>query len=193
MKNIFLLVFTLLLLSSCGDEEAQAPVTLSDTTKKTEAVQSQRYSYILNTLQNRDLNITVEDNNLFVQQAKTPLVLINLFTSWCIPCRGQLPYLKELQKIYKDDLYIVGLLVNDKANDREINTLLKSYHINYFVSQIGVDNKLLKHLTTVLELPKNYTIPLSILYKDGKLFRYYEGAIPMEMLEVEIKNAQKIL
>jgi len=193
LKNIFLLALIVLLFTSCNDEEAQSSVTLADVAKTTETNTSKNHTYLLSDFQNRDLNIRVEDKKLFVQEVKTSLVLINLFASWCIPCKGQLPYLKELQKIHKDDLSIIGLLVNDSTKREDIDTLLKRYHINYSVSQTKANDKLLKYLTTILELPQNYTIPLSILYKDGKLFRYYEGAIPMEMLEIEIKNAQKIL
>ena len=47
------------------------------------------------------------DNNKFT--------LVNIWSSWCVPCRSEHPILKSLSK--NSDLYILGLNYKDKKNN----------------------------------------------------------------------------
>ena len=43
-------------------------------------------------------------------------------------------------------------------------------------------------LTPKLGLPKDFPMPLTILFVRGKYFTHYEGMIPEEMIESDIKQ-----
>ena len=48
-------------------------------------------------------------------------------------------------------------------------------------------------LASTLDLPKNFPIPLTVIYVEGKYFTHYEGSVPVEMIEYDIQQAKKQL
>ncbi len=198
LRDIFLLLSMILLLfNGCSKKEEQDNnITTKKKMLKSEKVcrdKNQTISFVLKDMKSRELNITTIDGRVLTPQIRQPLVLFNLFSSWCKPCMGQMPYLNELQKIYQNDLFVVGILIPTKEDKESVARELKESLIEYFVSYSSDNSLFINYLTRVLQLPQKFSIPLSVLYKNGRLYRYYEGAVPMEMLEIEIINAKKLL
>jgi thiol-disulfide isomerase/thioredoxin len=187
----------LLLFNGCSKKEEQDNnITTKENILKTKERyidKNQTISFLLTDMRDRELNITTIDGRVLTPQIRQPLVLFNLFSSWCKPCMGQMPYLNELQKMYQNDLFVVGVLIPTKEDKDRVAKTLKESLIEYFVSYSSDNSLFINYITRVLELPKKFSIPLSVLYKNGRLYRYYEGAVPMEMLEIEIINAKKLL
>jgi thiol-disulfide isomerase/thioredoxin len=192
LKNLYILVI-LITLYGCNNNQTKDDINIS---KKSINKIDKSEHFTLKNSKGRELNISIQGDNLLSVNSdniKEKIVLINIFSSWCKPCMGQIPYLAEIQKRESEDLLIIGLSINDDKSSKELNTIFENSGIRYFISTdkdnyLFVDNLVLK-----LKLTKNFSIPLSIIYKEGKLFRYYQGAMPMEMLQIEIKNAKKLL
>ena len=168
------------------EEEESAENILND---KTDEIL--HYDFVLKNLQGREQNITLDNGQLTFEGIDKPLILINFFATWCHPCRAELPYLSQLKTKYRKELTVIGVLVNDEQNSTEFGKFLKKYGVKYFVSLTKENDLLAEQIVKSLGLPENYSIPLSILYKNGKLYRYYEGAMPMKMLDNEIRQARK--
>ncbi len=197
LKNIFFLFLLLVLIAGCSKQDdsnnKDTNKTLPNTIETQEDDFNKTVSFLLIDKKDRELNVTAIRNTMSTDQIKQPLVLFNLFSSLCKPCMGQMPYLNEVQRMYQDKLFVIGILVPSQEDTDQVAKELHEAFIEYFISY-SIDNSLLiEYFRRVLKLPQNFSMPLSILYKDGKLYRYYEGALPMEMLEIEIKNAQKLL
>jgi len=194
LKNLYI-SFILLILYGCGENQIEENKNISGHKEEKIISKSDKQEYIsLINSKGRELNISIQNNNgLSIINTKENIVLINIFASWCKPCMGQIPYLAEIQKRESKDLLIIGLTVNDDKSSKELDSIFENSGIRYFIST-KKDNKIfVNKIIEQLKLTQNFSIPLSIIYKEGKLFRYYEGAIPMEMLQVEIKNAKKLL
>jgi len=196
MRSITLLLFSLLLsllilLTGCGKKEGSteenATVQGSETTIGTPSARS----FLLQGTDHRECNLTIRGSTLSCLERDQSLMLINLFASWCPPCRAEIPALNTLQRAYAKDLFVIGILVNDEMNRTQIDAFMEKYGGDYFVSNTREDRAFVSHLIKNLKLPENYPIPLSILYRDGKLYRYYEGAMPIEMMKNEIDKALK--
>jgi thiol-disulfide isomerase/thioredoxin len=146
---------------------------------------------ILKSIKDETHSVILDENRFILNDVKKPIVLVNFFSTWCPPCRGQLPYFEDLQKKYKKDLFIVGILVNDDANATQLEKFYKKYHMGYFVST-NIENE---YITTkaakALELDENITLPLTILYKNGNYYTHYEGVVPVEMIDHDIHTALK--
>ena len=56
-------------------------------------------------------------------------VVINLWATWCGPCRVEIPHLVELQQRYRDDLVIVGIDVLDEFD--RVPKFAESMKVNY--------------------------------------------------------------
>ncbi|MEA3456635.1 MAG: TlpA disulfide reductase family protein [Campylobacterota bacterium] len=204
MKYISLLLSLLLVffLTACskkdGQREQTAPgtaedVNISDLNQSSLQAEEVVRSFILTDVDGRDLNITIDGDTMIFPDIEQPLLLLNFFATWCPPCRGELLSLSHLQKKHAKDLFVVGVLFNDEQNSTQLRHLMEKYDANYFISHASDNDDLAAEVTKRLELPENFSIPLSVLYKNGKLYRYYEGAMPIEMIDNELKQAIKQL
>ncbi len=147
---------------------------------------------LLNT-KSKSHKVTLSNDQVIFQHNKKEIVLINLFATWCPPCIGELAYLNSLQKKYSNDLFIVGVLTNDYIDTPSLESFIAKHEINYFISNSPHNNAFSGRLATTLDLPQNFSIPLIVMYVDGTYFTHYEGAVPVEMIEYDIKQAQKQL
>ncbi len=57
-------------------------------------------------------------------------VLVNLWATWCAPCRAEMPELQELHEMFGDELTMFGVSI-DRAGSEEL--------IKGFVEDVGVD------------------------------------------------------
>lgn len=203
MKNISLLLVLLaaFFLTACNkksdsQEQSRPSKTIQQSNTKDgndSSPQSDEkpQTFTLTDIDERDLTLTIEGNTATFRNIVQPLVLINFFATWCPPCRAELPDLSQLQKNHAKELFVIGVLVNDEQNSTQLRLFMKTYGANYFISHTKDNENLTAHIIKKLKLPENFPIPLSILYRNGKFFRYYEGAMPIEMIENELKQALK--
>ena len=150
-------------------------------------------TFILLDTKSKSRKITFSDEKLIFPRYSKSIVIINLFATWCPPCIGGLPSLNILQKKYKDDLSIIGILVHDNINNATLESFIAKHEINYFTSSSPHNNAFSGRLVDTLHLPSNFSIPLTAIYVDGKYFTHYEGSVPLEMIEYDIQQAQKQL
>ncbi len=137
--------------------------------------------------------VAISDKKVMFQNTTQPIVMVNLFATWCPPCIGAIPYLNDLQKKYTEELFVVGILTHDTITQDALGTFMAKNQINYFISN-GTDNDAFAaSLATTLHLPKNFPIPLTVMYVGGEYFTHYEGAVPVEMIEYDIEQAKKQL
>ena len=157
--------------------------------EKKAAERSKKYSFVLSDINDSNRTISIENKHITISDVAEKLILINFFATWCPPCKGEIPYLADLQKKYDANLFIAGILVNDPIETENLKTFISQYAINYFVSNATQNEPLVKMAVKRLQLEENYPLPLTILFKNGNYYSHYEGAVPMEMLEHDIKNA----
>lgn len=69
-----------------------------------------------------------QENNLNKYRGK--IVILDLFATWCPPCRMEIPHFVELQNEYKDNVAVVGLSYDQGNNDKVIS-FAKEMNINY--------------------------------------------------------------
>jgi len=194
MKNIFYIFILILSLSilGCGDNEQQKIPKLIDTNRDiTKKTPIKEYNFIFTNLENQTQTIKVKNNFYSFPKIKQPIVLINFLATWCPPCIGQIPHLNNLQKKYKDNLYILGTLIyDDGIKDKDLDKFITSQKINFFVSKdINSSIKFGNFIAPKLQLKPNFSLPLMIVFLNGKYYTHYEGSIPEEMIESDIKQA----
>ena len=186
-----LLLFTLMGCSKKGESEENATIASQkegNVSRFGSSLSSRGRSFFLKDIDDRELNITIGEKEIESRDIDQSLILLNFFATWCPPCRGELPDFSQLQRKYAKDLFIIGILVNDEQNSTQLRSFMERYGANYFISYSKTNDELSAQVIRDLNLSENFPIPLSVLYNNGKFYRYYEGAIPVEMMENELRQ-----
>jgi len=123
---------------------------------------------------------TLEGKPLSLAEYKSKVILLNFWATWCGPCRAEIPDLVEMQKKYKDQLQIIGLVVDD--DDQEaVKKFVEEFGINY---PVAIANDALR-----LEYGGIPALPTSfVLDAEGRVVQKHEGLRDPALYEVEIRS-----
>ncbi len=203
-KNLLLTTILLFFIVGCEDKKSQkTEETYTNTTREIKIQEVQKTpeipeilkesldTLILSGIEEKSHTITISDKSISSNDILQPIILINLFSTWCSPCLGEISYLSDLQEKYKNNLFIIGILVNDEQNINNLQEFINKYNINYFISNSKQNDTISTKLAKALQLPKNFSLPLTIIYKDGNYYTHYEGGVPIEMITHDIQQAIK--
>lgn len=123
-------------------------------------VEKEKYSLYENLFQ--EISVTSSKGTTYVlKDIKTPIVLINFWASWCVPCLKEFPSLVEFQTKYKDRVTVIG--INGDEEDPLANTqkIEKKYKLNF--------ESVLDPASVTSNKFMINTYPVSILYYKGKV------------------------
>ena len=115
------------------------------------------------------------DDSIFkLDEKKGNVILLNLWATWCGPCRGEMPHLNEMQDTYRaKNFEIVGLNTDDESVE-DINKFAEEMKLNYTMAY--ADGAMMKEL---INLSKFQGIPQSFLIdREGRLRGVFLGGGP---------------
>lgn len=127
-----------------------------------------------------DIQVKDLDNkDLSLQANKGKVVLLNFWATWCGPCRAEIPGLIELQKKYKDQLQIIGMVVDDddEANVRDV---VKTESINYPVALTTPEVRMA--YGGIMALPTVF-----IINAEGRVVQKHVGLYNPVLYETEVR------
>ncbi|MEP7271601.1 MAG: TlpA disulfide reductase family protein [Acidobacteriota bacterium] len=99
------------------------------------------------------------------------VLVVDLWATWCGPCRIEIPYLKDLAKEFKGKgLEVLGLTTEDKATDSEaVKNFVKQFKINYPIGWANRD-------IAMDVMQGRGAIPQTLVIgKDGKVKKHLVG------------------
>ena len=131
-------------------------------------------NYIPKNINNKIENISIKefntDNNIILKNLfeEEKLIVINIWPSWCIPCRQEHQYIKKISDI--DNLKLVGINYKDKKKNAQkfLEDLGNPFDItlsdadgtkSIFFGAYGVPETLI--LTNELKILKKYIGPIN--------------------------------
>ena len=155
----------------------------SDKNQKTTIINNAEKQFSLNTINNSQINISLNQDKIILKDINNKIVLLNVFTTWCPACKVEISNLVQIQEAYKNDIVVVGILLEEFKTNEEIIELLKSYNVNYTVTNSSEAFDLAKSLGGIKAIPTTFLID-----KHGTFFQKYTGLVPNEMLEIDIKK-----
>ncbi|MGA7616407.1 MAG: TlpA disulfide reductase family protein [Thermoanaerobaculia bacterium] len=106
-----------------------------------------------------------------VADMKGQVVLLNVWATWCPPCRQEVPDLIRLQKQFGEKgLKVVGVSVDDGKDMEDVRKFVSNYAINYPV--------VLDPTSEIANKLQSTVIPISVLLdKEGRMVWYQQGSI----------------
>src|SRR5215831_1716120 len=123
-----------------------------------------------------------KDKTLQLSSLKGKAVLVNLWATWCEPCKVELPWLVELQKKYGDQGFVIlGVTSKDESSDETILAFAHKMKMNY---------PILRGNSKVDDLYPSTGLPLSIFVdRSGKVVRRVVGMADEAVMEDGTKKA----
>ena len=77
----------------------------------------------------------LEGNSVKLSDFAGKVVIVDLWGTWCPPCRMEIPHFIELQDKFKDDLEVVGItyeqVQDEQAAIKQISEFVKAEGVNY--------------------------------------------------------------
>jgi peroxiredoxin len=128
-----------------------------------------------------DFSLELLDGSTFIlSEQKGNVVLINVWASWCIPCREEAPALQAAYLTYqKKGVAFIGVAVQD--SEKKIRKFVDEFGITF---PIAFDRK-----SEVVDVYNLYGIPKTfILDREGRLSFISIGAVSERILTKEIEK-----
>jgi thiol-disulfide isomerase/thioredoxin len=172
-----LLAFSMLFqaCSSNNDKDANALLATNET--------------VLTSTNNKQYVLEKENGGFKLSNSKAKILIIDIFATWCPPCQAEASHLTSLQKKYQKDVKIIGVSIEENIPNSKLETFKKEHSADYTLVNSSANRPLIDTIAQNLKLGNNFGIPLMVMYKDGKLFKYYQGATEEEFIESDIKRA----
>ena len=112
----------------------------------------------------------LEGNTFKIEDKKGKVVLLNLWATWCGPCREEMPELIALEEKYKDKNFeVIGLNTDDESAE-EIKAFAEKMKLNYQLAY--ADSKLMSEFIKVTRLA---AIPQTIIINREGRMTYAKG------------------
>ena len=130
--------------------------------------------------------ITIDELNDIIKNRNEKVLLINIWATWCVPCKEEFPDLIKISDKYGEKIELIGISIDypDEVESKILPFLnkLKPNFINY----VNVENDAEKFINN-LNSEWSGAIPATFFYdSEGKQILFYEGKMSFEEIENEV-------
>lgn len=117
--------------------------------------------------------IDIEGNVVSLSDFKGKRVLINYWSTWCMPCIKEMPSLVRAQEILKDENYIFLFPTTDSLEKINEFNKKKNFPLQFL------------HYTASLDKLKIYALPATFIYNvEGELIKRIDGETEWDSEEI---------
>ena len=75
---------------------------------------------------------TLDGKKVTLSELRGKIVIINLWATWCPPCRAEMPALENAYEQYKDsEVIILGLNVTNQDSEKDIPPFVKEFGLTF--------------------------------------------------------------
>ncbi len=107
------------------------------------------------------------------------VVLLNVWATWCPPCRAEIPDLVALQQEYRDRLVIVGISEDEGTTD-SVRKFSADHKINYPIVMSTPEFR--ERFPGVSALPTTF-----VLDRDGRMVQKHVGLLRADETEAQVR------
>lgn len=127
----------------------------------------------------------IDGKTISLSDYKGKVVLLDFWASWCMPCREELPFLKEFYQDHQKENFIV-LAVNIDDKEENMRQFLEKYYVTH-VFPVIFDQE--KRIPPLYELE---SMPTSLFIDKNGIIRYVHTGFNDNMKK-EFKEELSIL
>ena len=186
-KNLFLFVvfsFAISSLTNCsgsqqaanGNAEGSAEPAANEVAKAEPEKKKTDYPPIATAVAEAEIK-NLDGSTWKVADKKGKVLLLNMWATWCGPCRAEMPTLVKLQEANRDKGFeVIGLNTDDETVE-DINKFAANMKLNYALVWADTDLQ-----AALLKISKFGGIPQSfIVDREGNLRGVFRGANPADV------------
>ncbi|VAY86786.1 PUTATIVE LIPOPROTEIN THIREDOXIN [hydrothermal vent metagenome] len=188
IKIAYLLTFLLIsLYTGCGDKGVISKDTIVKPAKQIQP------KFNLITTNNETIQVQAIDQGLVFKGYEGKVILLNLFGTWCPPCKAEIPHLNNIKNALTDEFEVIGIDVGLRSGGLTpmdtIKSFITQFNIQYPITSRGDNMKLQNYLRS---LNASGSIPFMILFdQKGNYITHYIGMVPEEMMRSDIDQLLK--
>lgn len=175
----FLSILSILLFTGCDSKAKKKESNQENAIQKIEKTSE----FQLKTTNETIINLKIENGKIIFTDYPNKIVLLSFFTTWCPPCKAEIPNLIALQNNYKNDVVVVSVLLEEMKTNDEIKSFIKDFNINYQVINSSDSMEVAKSLGGIKSIPTMFLID-----RNNNIFQKYVGIVPSEMMEIDMKK-----
>ena len=127
-----------------------------------------------------------EDIEKFISQRSGKVLLINIWATWCVPCREEFPDLIKLNEKFKSEIDVIGISVDYTDEiESKIKPFSKKMNVNFPLYVNGISD--VEAFINIFDTEWNGAIPATFIYDSNgdivnkiygkKDFDYFENVI----------------
>jgi len=127
--------------------------------------------------------ITIDELNDIIINREGKVLLINIWATWCVPCKEEFPDLVKISDKYSEKIELVGISIDypDEVESK-ILSFLNEFQPS-FINYVNIENDIEKFINN-LNPEWSGAIPATFFYdSDGKKFLFYEGKMSFKEIE----------
>ena len=117
---------------------------------------------------------TLDGDSTSTSSLAGKVVLLNIWATWCAPCRDEIPYLQSLYERHRGDGFeIVGVSVDARGQDAAIREFAKEFRMTYPIWR-DPDERV-QSLYLALGVPSSYLIDRTGILRWRRIGTIHEG------------------
>ena len=142
----------------------------------------------------------------FVLKGSDKIVMLDIFGTFCAPCKSEAPHLMDYQ-LNHDDFMLIGLITFEQISDKDvIEKFIKPFNAYYFIANEGEKNeRLISQVLADIDYDSALSLPFKVVLKGGKYellsdnlgerggkeALYYLGAVSSELVAKDLEKIRK--
>lgn len=78
--------------------------------------------------------LSLDGDSVSLAKQRGKVVLLNIWATWCHPCRDEIPELRAIHAKYRDrGLELVGVSIDTDGTDEAIRTFMREFQMTYSI------------------------------------------------------------
>ncbi|MGH9722707.1 MAG: TlpA family protein disulfide reductase [Bryobacteraceae bacterium] len=119
-----------------------------------------------------------------IEQYRGQVVVLNFWATWCVPCRAEMPMLRDLHAKYQSHgLAVIGASGDDESTRQNIQPFIEKLKVTFPV-WTGASTGHMRELELGAELPAT-----AVIDREGRIVGRIIGEIKRKDLEYRIQHA----
>jgi cytochrome c biogenesis protein CcmG/thiol:disulfide interchange protein DsbE len=125
--------------------------------------------------------VTLDGKTVSLADYKGKALILNVWDTWCPPCRAEIPDFIELYTEYRSEgLEFLGVAGGTRGGEAVVRSFIEENGINY--PNAMLNENFLKGYRGIRSIPTTFVID-----KEGKIYKKYVGARSKAVFESDIR------